>query len=46
MDSGMDRPTPKDAATAAGLVRKLNGGREKKSNGKKLLLCPKRINSY
>jgi len=46
MDSGMDRPTTRDAATAAGLVRKLNGGREKTSKGKKLLLCPKKLNGY
>lgn len=40
MAIGMDRPTQSDCTKAAGILRKLNGGQGKRSNGKSLLLVP------
>lgn len=40
IECGIDRPTNKDAATAAALLRSRNGDQSRKSNGKKQLLCP------
>ena len=40
---GVDRPTQADATKCAHMMRKLNKGQAKRSNGKSLLLCPPRI---
>ena len=40
IECGIDRPTRQDAATASELIRKQNGDQTRKSNGKRLLLCP------
>lgn len=40
IEIGVDRPTKMDVNACAGLIRKRNGGRDKRSNGKRLLLCP------
>lgn len=37
---GIERPSRADAATASTLIRSKNGDQAKKSNGRKLLLCP------
>ena len=37
---GMDRPSKLDLNRASTVIRAQNGGQEKKSNGKKMLLCP------
>jgi hypothetical protein len=40
VECGLDRPTKSDAGTAGQLIRSKNGGKSKRSNGKKLLWCP------
>lgn len=40
IECGVDRPTKQDTSTAGGFLRKLNGGRGKRSNGKNLLYLP------
>lgn len=40
LEVGIDRPTRADANTAGSIIRKLNGNRGKRSNGKTLLFCP------
>lgn len=40
MDCGFDRPTRQDAATAAAVIRKHNGGLSKRGSGKTLLKVP------
>lgn len=37
---GMDRPSRLDLNRASSVIRANNGGQEKKSNGKKMMLCP------
>lgn len=37
---GVDRPNQSDATKAANCIRKLNGGQNRKSNGRNLLLVP------
>ena len=37
---GVERPSLADATKAAHMMRKLNGSRHRRSNGKNLLLCP------
>lgn len=44
IECGVDRPTRSDASTAGTFIRKRNGGKSRKSNGKTLLLCPHPIN--
>jgi len=43
IECGIDRPSNKDAATAAALIRSRNGDQARKSNGKKQLLCPQLV---
>lgn len=43
---GMDQPTQADANKASAIMRKLNGKQHKRSNGRGLLLCPPRLNSF
>lgn len=37
---GVDRPSIADASKASHMMRKLNGGKHRRSNGKNLVLCP------
>lgn len=37
---GVDRPNQADATKCANIMRKMNGGQAKRSNGKSQLLCP------
>lgn len=41
-DCGLDNPTQADSRNASTFIRKRNGDRTKKSNGKRLLFAPKR----
>ncbi len=43
---GIDRPTQSDATKAANTIRKMNGGNNRKSNGKNLLLVPPLTSEY
>lgn len=40
---GMDRPNKNDTTTAAAMIRKLNGGQQKRTKTAKLLLVPPRV---
>jgi putative DNA primase/helicase len=40
IECGLDRPSKADAATAGQLIRSRNENQARRSNGKKLLLCP------
>jgi hypothetical protein len=42
-DVGFDRPNQSEASRAAACLRKHNGGQGRRSNGKALLLAPKRL---
>jgi hypothetical protein len=43
VECGIDKPNKTDAATAATLIRSKNGDQSKRSNGKRLLLCPEAV---
>lgn len=43
---GVDRPTRADATSASHMMRKLNGGRARRSNGKNLLFCPPKVGDW
>lgn len=40
---GVDKPTIADATKGASIMRKLNGGRGRRSNGKTVLWCPPKV---
>lgn len=40
IECGVDRPTQRDASAAASLIRKRNGNKSRRSNGKTLLWVP------
>ena len=42
IECGIDRPTRGESSTAGALIRSLNGGRDRRSNGRTLLLCPEK----
>jgi hypothetical protein len=42
-ECGFDRPSQKDATRCGEMVAEMNGGHRKRSNGKKLLLVPSRV---
>lgn len=42
LEIGIDRPTKMDVNSCAGFIRKRNNDQDKRSNGKRLLLCPNR----
>lgn len=43
VELGIDRPTRPDAMTAAEVIRKHNGNQVKRSNGNRMLLCPRAL---
>lgn len=46
LEIGIDRPTKADVNTCAIFIRKRNGGQDRRSNGRRQLLCPTVIRQY
>ena len=40
IECGIERPTRAESSTAGALIRSMNGGRDRRSSGRTLLLCP------